>query len=148
MVRSDSTRRAETRKKKQTNLFQYTFLRLICDESTAIHNRKTGVGKAVLELKAIVKWLVTGTPIQNGLDDLYSFMCFLKYQPWCTHSLWKEFITDKMKFGKKERLKLQKHTQRGRDSDNPKIKELEAVMGNRLFSAIYNCCIHITLEEF
>ena len=87
-------------KRKTTNLFNYTWLRIICDEATAIHNFKTGNSKAILELKGICKWLLTGTPVQNTLDDLQSFAIYLKYQPWNNRTIWKRFISSELKYQK------------------------------------------------
>lgn len=95
------------RKKNKTNLFKYTWFRIVCDEATAIHNFKTGNSKAVLQLKGICKWLLTGTPIQNTMNDLQAFAIYLKYQPWNNLTIWKDFISSKIKL-KKMKLESEK----------------------------------------
>jgi len=38
------------------------------------------------------KWVVTGTPIENSVNDLYSFVNFLGYEPWNEKKVWEEMI--------------------------------------------------------
>ena len=47
LVRSEYKALAARKKtsKKRKNLFDYTWLRILCDEATAIHNFKTGISK-------------------------------------------------------------------------------------------------------
>ena len=37
---------------------------------------------------------VTGTPIQNSLQDVYALIKFLKHEPWCESGFWKAAITN------------------------------------------------------
>ena len=46
--------------------------RIIFDEAHHMRNKNTRVHKGALNLKADIRWLVTGTPIQNRKDDFYS----------------------------------------------------------------------------
>ena len=45
--------------------------RIIFDEAHHMRNRGTMIHKAGVEISSSHKWLVTGTPIQNGLPDFY-----------------------------------------------------------------------------
>ena len=47
--------------------------------------------------KASKRWCVTGTPIQNSLQDLYGLLKFLHHEPWCEASFWKATILNTMK---------------------------------------------------
>jgi SNF2 family DNA or RNA helicase len=66
--------------------------RLVLDEAHCIKNRKTRSAKACFALKAKVRWALSGTPIQNSLDDMYSLICFLRYDPYADYSIWKGSI--------------------------------------------------------
>lgn len=58
--------------KKQKNLFGVQWKRIIFDEAHHLRNRQTKVTRVVRELKSDITWLITGTPIQNHINDLYS----------------------------------------------------------------------------
>ncbi|KAJ8566693.1 hypothetical protein ON010_g6429 [Phytophthora cinnamomi] len=67
--------------------------RVILDEAHSIKNRSTGYFKTCSAMKATHRWCLTGTPIQNTLDDMFSLLCFLQYQPWSRLAWWKRVIT-------------------------------------------------------
>ncbi|KAE9121709.1 DNA repair protein [Phytophthora fragariae] len=67
--------------------------RLILDEAHSIKNRSTGYFKTCSAMKATHRWCLTGTPIQNTLDDMFALLCFLQYQPWSRVAWWKRVIT-------------------------------------------------------
>jgi DNA repair protein RAD5 len=58
-----------------------------------IKNRQSKTAKACYELSAIHRWVLTGTPIVNRLEDLFSLVRFLRVEPWSNFSFWKTFIT-------------------------------------------------------
>lgn len=66
-------------KKYKKNLFRYNFLRIILDEANKIQNFHSKKSRAIMKLSGMSKWIVTGTPIENSVSDLYSFMHFLNY---------------------------------------------------------------------
>lgn len=37
---------------------------------------------------------VTGTPIQNSLQDVYALLKFLRHEPWCEAGFWKAAVTN------------------------------------------------------
>ncbi|PWY67184.1 hypothetical protein BO70DRAFT_323855 [Aspergillus heteromorphus CBS 117.55] len=74
-------------------LFSVDFFRIIIDEAHMIKNRQSKTAKACYELKATHRWVLTGTPIVNRLEDLFSLVRFLKVEPWNNFSFWKTFIT-------------------------------------------------------
>lgn len=55
-------------------LFRIVWTRVVTDESQQFVNKKTKLFQAVTSLKARSKWVVSGTPIQNSLDNIYA--CF------------------------------------------------------------------------
>ncbi|RDW63029.1 DEAD/DEAH box helicase [Aspergillus mulundensis] len=75
------------------NLFSVDFFRIILDEAHLIKNRRSKTARACYDLKATHRWVLTGTPIVNRLEDLFSLVRFLKVEPWNNFSFWKTFIT-------------------------------------------------------
>lgn len=57
----------------QSFLWQY----IICDESQAIKNPDARVTRAIQQLQAVNRVILSGTPIQNNTSDLYSQFNFL-----------------------------------------------------------------------
>ncbi|KAH8427201.1 DEAD/DEAH box helicase [Aspergillus melleus] len=74
-------------------LFSVEFFRVILDEAHMIKNRLSKSARACYDLKATHRWVLTGTPIVNRLEDLFSLVRFLKVEPWNNFSFWKTFIT-------------------------------------------------------
>ena len=77
----------------QGGLFSVDFFRIILDEAHTIKNRQAKTSKACYELSGKHRWVLTGTPIVNRLEDLFSLVRFLKVEPWSNFSFWKTFIT-------------------------------------------------------
>ena len=76
-----------------TGLFSLSFLRIILDEAHTIKNRRSKTSKACYALAADHRWVLTGTPIVNRLEDLFSLVRFLGVEPWNNFSFWRTFIT-------------------------------------------------------
>jgi DNA repair protein RAD5 len=74
-------------------IFSLDYFRIILDEAHSIKNRQSKTAKACYELNAKHRWVLTGTPIVNRLEDLFSLVRFLKVEPWANFSFWKTFIT-------------------------------------------------------
>ncbi|KQK18942.1 helicase-like transcription factor CHR28 [Brachypodium distachyon] len=62
------------------------WFRVVLDEAQTIKNFRTQVAKACCGLRAKRRWCLSGTPIQNAIDELYSYFRFLKYDPYSTYS--------------------------------------------------------------
>ena len=60
-----------------TVLHQAHWERVILDEAHILRNHKSKVFKGCSELKADIRWALTGTPIQNSINDLVSIFKFL-----------------------------------------------------------------------
>ncbi|KAK1467441.1 SNF2 family domain-containing protein [Colletotrichum melonis] len=80
-------------KSSHTGLFSLNFFRVILDEGHHIKNRQSKTAKACYEISAEHRWVLTGTPIVNKLEDLFSLVRFLRVEPWNNFSFWKTFIT-------------------------------------------------------
>lgn len=74
-------------------LFSLNFFRVILDEAHFVKNRQSKTAKACYEISAQHRWVLTGTPIVNRLEDLFSLVHFLRVEPWSNFSFWKTFIT-------------------------------------------------------
>ncbi|KAK2629337.1 hypothetical protein QTJ16_000157 [Diplocarpon rosae] len=74
-------------------LFSLRYFRVILDEAHHIKNRQSKTAKACYEIDAEHRWVLTGTPIVNRLEDLFSLVRFLRVEPWSNFSFWKTFIT-------------------------------------------------------
>ncbi|KAI3823900.1 hypothetical protein L1987_05345 [Smallanthus sonchifolius] len=71
-------------------LAKLRWFRVILDEAQSIKNYKTQVARACWGLRAKRRWCLSGTPIQNSIDDLYSYFRFLRYDPF---AVFKKFCT-------------------------------------------------------
>ena len=60
-------------------LLKAKWLRVVLDEGHMVKNHLSKSHKAVLELDTLRKWVVTGTPIQNNLMELWSLTNFLDF---------------------------------------------------------------------
>ncbi|XP_020245575.1 helicase-like transcription factor CHR28 isoform X2 [Asparagus officinalis] len=67
-------------------LARVRWYRVILDEAQTIKNHRTQVARACSGLRAKRRWCLSGTPIQNSIDDLYSYFRFLKYDPYYVYS--------------------------------------------------------------
>lgn len=65
--------------------------RVILDEAQCIKNRNTQTAKAACMLKAKYRFCVTGTPMMNNVEELYSLVKFLGIRP---YNRWEKFRVD------------------------------------------------------
>ncbi|ODV77728.1 uncharacterized protein CANTADRAFT_54768 [Suhomyces tanzawaensis NRRL Y-17324] len=59
-----------------------TFHRIILDEAQNIKNKSSLASKSVTYLKGEFRLCLSGTPIQNNVDELYPILRFLKIRPY------------------------------------------------------------------
>ncbi|MCJ1313460.1 hypothetical protein MMC25_007138 [Agyrium rufum] len=86
------------RSKKRQNLLTSTnFFRIVLDEAHIIREQSTMQSRAVRNLAAQRRWAVTGTPVQNRLDDLGALIKFLRIKPFYEGSAFNEFILSPFK---------------------------------------------------
>ncbi|KAL4563176.1 hypothetical protein LXL04_027212 [Taraxacum kok-saghyz] len=71
-------------------LAKLRWFRVILDEAQIMKNYKTQVARACWGLRAKRRWCLSGTPVQNSIDDLYSYFRFLRYDPF---SVFKSFCS-------------------------------------------------------
>ncbi|KAL8153806.1 hypothetical protein V2J09_011566 [Rumex salicifolius] len=66
--------------------------RVVLDEAQTIKNHRTLVARACCGLRAKKRWCLSGTPIQNAIDELFSYFRFLKYDPYSSFKAFCEGI--------------------------------------------------------
>ncbi|KAI9023554.1 SNF2 family N-terminal domain-containing protein [Phycomyces nitens] len=79
--------------KPESKLFNIEFWRVVLDEAHHIKNRQSKTSQACCALKSQRRWALSGTPIQNKLEDLFSLVKFLRHEPWSNYTFWRTFIT-------------------------------------------------------
>uniref|UniRef100_A0A663MAV4 Helicase like transcription factor n=1 Tax=Athene cunicularia TaxID=194338 RepID=A0A663MAV4_ATHCN len=73
-------------------LHKVKWLRIVLDEGHTIRNPNAQQTKAVLNLEGQRRWVLTGTPIQNSVKDLWSLISFLKMKPFTDREWWHRTI--------------------------------------------------------
>ncbi|KAM6912137.1 helicase-like transcription factor [Xenentodon cancila] len=68
------------------------WLRVVLDEGHVVRNPNAQMSKAVLELKAQRRWILSGTPIQNSVKDLWMLLAFLRVKPFDVREWWNRVI--------------------------------------------------------
>ncbi|KAM0439970.1 hypothetical protein ACHAPT_001070 [Fusarium lateritium] len=74
--------------------------RVILDEAHTVKNRNAKATKACYALRSEYRWCLSGTPMQNNLDELQSLVKFLRIRPYDDLKEWKEHIDLPLKNGK------------------------------------------------
>ena len=95
--------------------------RVILDEAHCIKSATTANAKAAQELQARCRWCLTGTPLQNHLDDLQSLIAFLKMDPFDNIQWWRALVSRPLR-----------------------ARQAEAI--NRLRSVVASICLRRTKE--
>ncbi|KAF3908917.1 hypothetical protein AA313_de0208672 [Arthrobotrys entomopaga] len=62
-----------------TAIRKHHWRRIVLDEAHVIRERNTNQAKRIFSLNADYRWCLTGTPVQNKLDDYGSLLQFLKH---------------------------------------------------------------------
>lgn len=86
-------------------LFQIRFFRIVLDEAHNIKNRKSLQGRACTAVDADCRWAVTGTPIHNHIDDLFSLFHFIRVYPHGDWRWWAKNIARPFEKKKPEAIK-------------------------------------------
>lgn len=81
--------------KKTSPLFdsKYLFRRIVLDEAHTIKNIETKTHKSCCNIIATRRWCLTGTPIQNKINELYALFKFLGVNRYEDSQIWNIKIT-------------------------------------------------------
>ncbi|KAH9317698.1 hypothetical protein KI387_019467, partial [Taxus chinensis] len=82
------------------------WFRVVLDEAHSIKSPKSQSSHAAYALVADCRWCLTGTPIQNNLEDVYSLLHFLRVEPWSNWGWWYKLIQKPFEEGDERGLKL------------------------------------------
>lgn len=67
------------------------FHRVILDEAHNIKNRATKAAHAAYRIQSEYRWCLTGTPMMNNTEELFSLVHFCRIRPYCE---WNKFRND------------------------------------------------------
>ncbi|KAJ3320463.1 hypothetical protein HDV06_005286 [Boothiomyces sp. JEL0866] len=96
-------------------LYKAYFQRVVLDEAHIIKNRKSRISSAASMLDAEYRFSLTGTPLQNCVDDIYSQLRFLQVPVWLDYQ---EFARCISKNITKDNMQKSKHA----------IQQLQAIL--------------------
>ncbi|CZR41600.1 uncharacterized protein FPRO_11189 [Fusarium proliferatum ET1] len=104
------TLQSEWRSKKgDSPLFTQTWARVVLDEAHHIRERSTQTFRAVTALRTSRRWCLTGTPIQNRLDDYGALLSFIGVPPFINKSAFDFWIMKPVAQGNAEGLRRLKN---------------------------------------
>ncbi|RSH87961.1 uncharacterized protein EHS24_000484 [Apiotrichum porosum] len=89
-----------TKAVRRAALFDVKWLRVVIDEAQNIKNHKTAAAKSAVELRAKYRWCLTGTPIQNNVEELYSLFKFLRARPLDNWQTFRSRVSSEVKAGR------------------------------------------------
>ncbi|CAK57565.1 unnamed protein product (macronuclear) [Paramecium tetraurelia] len=78
--------------KNENNLFKLNYYRVILDEAHNIKTRSTLQTRSAISLQSQFRWCLTGTPMQNKHDDLFSLLQFLQVETFSEYFWWNTYI--------------------------------------------------------
>ncbi|KAG8158232.1 hypothetical protein KVR01_011993 [Diaporthe batatas] len=91
------------RNKQSSILFSTQWRRVVLDEAHFIRNENRQMTRAICDLQAHIRWAVTGTPIQNHLNDLSTLLKFIRAYPYDQPKQFKADISSPWKLGEEEK---------------------------------------------
>ncbi|KAI1318098.1 hypothetical protein EDD11_007150 [Mortierella claussenii] len=89
---------SQTGVSKYPSVLQHVeWFRVVLDEAHIIKEVNTVQSKAASALSAQRRWCLTGTPVQNKLDDLYALVKFLQMHPFDEKVQWTHYFSKPIK---------------------------------------------------
>ncbi|KND01339.1 uncharacterized protein SPPG_03151 [Spizellomyces punctatus DAOM BR117] len=91
-------------------LYRVKWFRVVLDEAQTIKNKSTRSAIGCCALQAERRFCLTGTPLQNNVDEFYSLLKFLRFKPFDEYSVFKSQISEPLSRGRSkvglERLRV------------------------------------------
>ncbi|KAJ3142774.1 hypothetical protein HDU90_002645 [Geranomyces variabilis] len=81
-------------------LFKVKWFRVVLDEAQTIKNKTTKSALGCCALLARRRFCLSGTPIQNNIDELYSLLKFLQFAPFQDYAIFKSQIAEPLSRGR------------------------------------------------
>lgn len=78
----------------KTPLLYVNWWRVCLDEAQMVSSVITKPARLVAQLSTVHRWVVTGTPIQKSIDDLYGLVYFLGCSPYDEREKWISLISE------------------------------------------------------
>ncbi|KAG1743712.1 SNF2 family N-terminal domain-containing protein [Suillus paluster] len=103
------TKKKPGRAKGKDALFRVKWFRIVLDEAHNIKNRNTKAAIACCELEGKFRWCLTGTPMQNTVEELFSLIKFLRVRPLNEWQNFNEQIAQPIKAGRPVRALKRLH---------------------------------------
>ncbi|PWN45645.1 hypothetical protein IE81DRAFT_285398 [Ceraceosorus guamensis] len=129
--RSKSSKKGAKRRKSgpmvesKNPLQRIEWFRIVLDEAHTIKEARTWQSKAVCNLSAQRRLCLTGTPVQNRMDDLYSLIKFLRLEPLNDRAIWNEFCGSKENKGS---LRAAGKDQNNGPLDSTALRRVQTIM--------------------
>ena len=154
MLTAERNRRCKQSCDEDQPLLANHWLRVVLDEAHFIRNASTKQCATVCALKARHRWCLTGTPIQNAVEDFGSLLQFLQVYPFDNPSSFTHEIADWIKCGDEKgmkRLRLLVSAiclRRTKDCLGlpPRKNEIQSVVFNPEEKQLYETCKQSTVE--
>jgi SNF2 family DNA or RNA helicase len=131
-------------------LFGLNWFRIVLDEAHMIRTRTTRQSSAACALRGDRRWCLTGTPVQNKLNDLFSLLCFLRVKPLDELKYWARYVSRPIKAGESAGVMVLRQVlhalclRRSKDSINPDTGEAIVKLPTKTLNKI---CVKLSIEE-
>ena len=154
MLTAEKNRRAKQSCDEDQPLLANRWLRVVLDEAHVIRNASTKQCATCCDLKARHRWCLTGTPIQNRVEDFGSLLQFLQVYPFNNCASFTHEIADWIRYGDEKgmnRLRLLVSAiclRRTKDCLGlpPRLNEIQPVVFNSEEKLLYETCKQSTVE--
>ena len=151
---AEGNRRAKQSCNEDQPLLANRWLRVVLDEAHVIRNASTKQCATVCALKARHRWCLTGTPLQNAVEDFGTLLQFLRVHPFHDPSSFTHEIADWIRCGDEKgmkRLRLLVSAiclRRTKDCLGlpPRTNKIQQVVFNSQEKHLYETCKRSTVE--